>query len=89
LIRSCPTGLIRAKNKILSHVVAQKMAFHAEEGNYAIKRKVTHLGDILAVTIPKWLAEAKGIRRGDTVLLRFGEFRGILVEKPENAEETD
>jgi len=53
----------------------------ADEGKYVLNRKVLQLGPSLAVTFPRWLGEAKGLCKGESVRLKFNGFPGLVIEK--------
>jgi antitoxin component of MazEF toxin-antitoxin module len=48
---------------------------------YKLYRKVLQLGPSFAVSFPRWLAEAKGLRRGDKVAVKFDGYSGIFIER--------
>jgi antitoxin component of MazEF toxin-antitoxin module len=52
------------------------------DNEYTLQRRVIKLGtSSFAVTFPRWLAEAKGLKQGDFVLLKFNGRPGIVIEK--------
>ena len=66
---------------IISALAVKVLTENHEAGEYALKRKVIKLGGGYAVTIPTWLAEAKNIRAGDIVTLKFVSYPGLVIER--------
>jgi hypothetical protein len=63
--------------------MASKTGKNREERQYALKRKIIRIGSSFGITIPQFILEQKGLKKGSTVKLRFNSIPGILVEKEE------
>lgn len=66
------------------------MSQKAEKKNgteYSLRRKLISQGGGFVVSIPRWLATAKGLSEGDFINLKFNSHSGLIIEKAEETEE--